>query len=78
MDAVPDRSSLGSVNGIGQSVGSSSRMIAPPMISLLYAFSMKDKLFGGYLMYVVLVCITMIGSMTSALLPRHNPDGIAQ
>ncbi|KXN84878.1 Protein ZINC INDUCED FACILITATOR-LIKE 1 [Leucoagaricus sp. SymC.cos] len=78
MDAVPDRGSIGSVNGIGQSVGSSARMIAPTMVSLLYAFSLKDSLVGGYLTYVVLACVTLIGSMISALLPRYAPSGNAQ
>jgi MFS family permease len=71
MDAVPDKGSMGSVNGIGQSVGSSARMVAGPMISFLRAVSLKDKIFGGNLVYAVLSCITMIGSVISALLPRH-------
>ncbi|KAF5359751.1 hypothetical protein D9756_003028 [Leucocoprinus leucothites] len=79
MDAVPDRSSFGTINGIGQSVGSSARMFAPPMVSLIYTLSLNTKVkFGGYLLYAVLVCITVMGSMISALLPRQSPVGSTQ
>ncbi|KAJ3571156.1 hypothetical protein NP233_g3937 [Leucocoprinus birnbaumii] len=74
MDAVPDKGSMGSVNGIGQSVGSSARMVAPTMISLVYTFSLNIGVkYGGYLTFAVLIAITMMGSMISALLPRHSP-----
>lgn len=72
MAAVQNRSSFGSVNGLGQTVGSSARMIAPPVISFIYTFSLKDGLrLGEYLTYALLICITMVGSMVSALLPAN-------
>lgn len=68
MDAVPNKSSLGSVNGIGQSVGSSARMIASPFVSVLYALSVKGGLLPGYLIYVILVGITLMGVVMTSLL----------
>lgn len=64
MGAVPNRRSFGTVNGLGQTVGSSARMVVPLVI---YAFSLK----GGWkcLTYLLLICITIAGSMVSALLP---------
>ncbi|KAF9440135.1 hypothetical protein P691DRAFT_627301, partial [Macrolepiota fuliginosa MF-IS2] len=64
--------SLGSVNGIGQSVGSSARMIAPPLIGLLHNLSLKDRMLAGCLIYVVLAGITLIGITMSSLLPRKR------
>ena len=64
MGAVPNRRFFGSVNGLGQTVGSSARMVVP---LVFYAFSLK----GGWrcLTYVLLICITIVGTMVSALLP---------
>lgn len=73
MEAVSDGRSLGTVNGIAQSVGSSARMIVPPLTSVFFTLvGNGGGIVGGYSLYVVLVSVTMIGVMMSSLLPRPS------
>lgn len=71
MDAVPDTSSLGSVNGIGQSVGSSVRMMGQPFVSVFYALPLDGKIPWGYLIYALLGSVTAVGVGVASLLPQN-------
>jgi hypothetical protein len=61
MEAVSDKRSLGSANGIAQSVGSSARMVVPLFISVFFA---RDE---RYSIYIVLASVAAIGAMMSSV-----------
>ncbi len=70
MNAVPDMSVLGTVNGIGQSVGSTARMMGQPFVSVFTSSSLNGKELPVYLIYGLLVSITAVGVVMASFLPR--------
>ncbi|KAK1226811.1 hypothetical protein PQX77_010218 [Marasmius sp. AFHP31] len=62
---------LGSVNGLAQSVASGFRGLAPFIASSLFAFSLDSQLAGGYFVYIVLLVLTCSGTICTLMLPRH-------
>ncbi|KAJ7083615.1 major facilitator superfamily multidrug-resistance, DHA1 sub-family [Mycena belliarum] len=70
MDAAPDPSSLGSVNGLAQMVGTVMRSAAPSFASSLFSLSVEHRLAGGNMVYGVLMVATLGAVRCSLLLPR--------
>ncbi|KAL0570254.1 hypothetical protein V5O48_011716 [Marasmius crinis-equi] len=62
---------LGSVNGLGQTVASGFRGLAPFVASSLFAFSLESQIAGGYFVYIVLLGVTLVGTMCTLKLPCH-------
>ncbi|KAF7330227.1 MFS domain-containing protein [Mycena venus] len=72
MDAAPNRASLGSVNGLAHTVGTTMRGFAPSFSSSLFAISAAHRqIAGGNLVYIVLVVMALGAVRVSLLLPRH-------
>ena len=67
--AAPNKQSLGSVNGLGQSFTSIARAIGPVLTSSLFAVSKEYNILGGNLVYVVLALLTTILVVLSRCLP---------
>ncbi|KAK1235072.1 hypothetical protein PQX77_001708 [Marasmius sp. AFHP31] len=62
---------LGAVNGFSQTIASVIRTIAPTLASSLFALSLQSGILGGYLVYVVMITVTLIGSICASKLPKH-------
>ncbi|KAK7000271.1 major facilitator superfamily domain-containing protein [Favolaschia claudopus] len=79
MDSAPNRRSLGSVTGLSQMVGTVFRGIAPSVASSLFAVSVKHNIVGGYLVYIILACISY-GALRCTLMlpPRLSSDAESQ
>ncbi|KAJ7472549.1 major facilitator superfamily multidrug-resistance, DHA1 sub-family [Mycena latifolia] len=71
MDATPNQASAGSVNGLAQMVGTTLRGAAPSFASSLFSLSVKNNLAGGYLVYAILVGLTLGAVRGSLLLPHR-------
>lgn len=69
LDGAPHRSALGSVNGLGQVMGSTVRTLAPTFASSLFAISLQDQIAGGYMVYAVLLGVTLTGVFMTFQLP---------
>ncbi|KAH0833279.1 MFS general substrate transporter [Lanmaoa asiatica] len=67
--AAPNKQSLGSTNGLSQSLTSIARAIGPALTTSLFALSKQYNILGGNLVYVVLVILTTILVVLSQLLP---------
>ncbi|KAG6909375.1 hypothetical protein DXG01_000814 [Tephrocybe rancida] len=70
MDSAPSRSSLGTVNGLAQAIGSVTRGLAPTVASSLFSVSLEKKLAGGNLVFMILFMISAIGLRMTFLMPK--------
>ncbi|KAF5359367.1 hypothetical protein D9756_003058 [Leucocoprinus leucothites] len=66
-DAAP-KSLLGSINGLVQMSGCIMRTIAPTFASSLFSMSIEDGILGGYMVYVVIYAILLVGIACSTRL----------
>ena len=69
--SAPNKASLGSVNGIAQLMVSIIRTIGPALANSLFSLSVKHKYLGGYMVYYVLVAISLASLILAAMLPRQ-------
>ncbi|KAI9566764.1 MFS general substrate transporter [Boletus coccyginus] len=67
--AVPNKQSLGSTNGVSQSLTSIARAIGPALTTSLFAVSKEYNVLGGNLVYVILAVLTTILVVLSQRLP---------
>jgi hypothetical protein len=70
VDAAPGPASLGSINGLAQTVGTVLRSMAPSFSSSLFSLSAEHNLIGGNMVYVVLIALTLGAVRCSLLLPK--------
>lgn len=70
--AAPNKQSLGSTNGLTQSLTSIARAIGPALTTSLFAVSKEYNLLGGNLVYVILTVLTTILVFLSRRLPELN------
>ncbi|KAJ7111799.1 major facilitator superfamily multidrug-resistance, DHA1 sub-family [Mycena epipterygia] len=71
MDSAPNKASVGSVNGLAQMVGTTLRSTAPSFASSMFSLSVKNNLVGGYMVYIILILLTLGAVRCSLLLPRR-------
>ncbi|KAK2467256.1 hypothetical protein APHAL10511_000805 [Amanita phalloides] len=67
---APNRSSLGTVNGVGQAVGSITRSLGPSFASSLHSISLQRQLAGGNGVYYIMTVIVVIGVRLTFMLPK--------
>jgi MFS family permease len=67
--AAPNKESLGSTNGLSQSLTSIARAIGPALTTSLFAISKEYNVLGGNLVYVILAIPTTILVLLSQRLP---------
>ena len=56
-DIAPSHATLGTLNGIALAVGAGLRAIAPALFASIFAAGIKHQIFGGYLIWVVLILL---------------------
>jgi MFS family permease len=67
--AAPNKESLGSTNGLSQSLSSTARAIGPALTTSLFAVSKEYNVLGGNLVYVILAILITILVVLSRRLP---------
>ncbi|EPQ61255.1 MFS multidrug-resistance DHA1 sub-family [Gloeophyllum trabeum ATCC 11539] len=67
--AAPTRSSLGATTGLGQTVASFMRVVGPALSASLFAVSLQRDLFGGFLVYLILIILALGTIAGGTLLP---------
>ncbi|KAH9169222.1 MFS general substrate transporter [Lactarius sanguifluus] len=70
--AAPNKQSLGTTNGVAQTVVSIQRAIGPAAAASLFAFSLENNILGGNLVYVVLLALVLVGLGVAVQLPRDT------
>jgi MFS family permease len=68
--AAPSRSSLGTMNGLGQAVGSISRSLGPSVALSLHSISLQHRLAGGNAVYFIMMAIVASGLQFTLMLPK--------
>ncbi|KAG8730174.1 hypothetical protein FRC12_020432 [Ceratobasidium sp. 428] len=71
--SAPSPSALGTVNGLAQMVASASRAVGPAVATSLFAYSIKNNVLGGNLVWVVLVLLALSGVVVASRLPPDRP-----
>ena len=75
MKAVPNRYSLGTMNGLSQTMNSVARAFGPATFSSLFAFSKEHNILGGNFVYLILLVMACFLVFLSRLLPDLKNDG---
>ena len=74
--AVPNKRSLGAINGMAQTMISIQRTIGPAAAASLFAFSLENNILGGNFAYIVLLATVWAGLGVAVQLPKttwkHN------
>lgn len=71
--AAPNPESLAKTNGLSQMVYSICGATGPALATILFAVTEEYHILGGYLIYVVMVGLSMLGMFLSTYLPsRHE------
>ncbi|KDQ59084.1 hypothetical protein JAAARDRAFT_33814 [Jaapia argillacea MUCL 33604] len=75
--AAPSKRSLGATNGMAQTTVSIIRAFGPIMSTSLFAISIQRNLLGGYMVYLVMIILTLFSLAASTFLPREawNHEG---
>ncbi|KAF8071641.1 major facilitator superfamily domain-containing protein [Lyophyllum atratum] len=69
LNAAPGRAAIGAVNGLAQMKSSIMRTLAPTITSSLFSISLQKQIAGGYMVYAVLLGVTLAAVSMSCLLP---------
>lgn len=75
-EAAPTKSSLGAINGLGQTVACTIRIFAPVMASSFFSLSQEKNLLGGTMVYWILEISVIAGIYVSFQLtePEKRED----
>jgi hypothetical protein len=68
--AAPNKRSLGTTNGVAQTMVSIQRTVGPAAAASLFAFSVDNNVLGGNFVYVVLLGIVCAGLCVVVQLPK--------
>ena len=58
-DIAPSQSTLGTLNGLALALVSATRAVVPALFTSLFAAGVKGQIFGGHLIWVILVALTI-------------------
>lgn len=72
-EASPNPQSLGATNGLSQTVASIVRTIGPTLSTSLFAVSIERNLFGGNVVYILMIAL----SLASIWLAGRLPDEVS-
>ncbi|KAG8716352.1 hypothetical protein FRC09_015866 [Ceratobasidium sp. 395] len=71
--SAPSPGALGTVNGLAQMVASASRAVGPAVATSLFAYSIKNNVLSGNLVWMVLVLLALSGVVVASRLPPDRP-----
>jgi hypothetical protein len=70
--AAPNKRSLGTINGIAQTMVSIQRTVGPAAAASLFAFSLEKKILRGNFTYVVMLAVVCVGLGVAMQLPEKT------
>ncbi len=70
VDGAPNKAALAVTNGLGQAAGTISRTVAPIFATSLFSLSTEHDLLNGYLVFIILLGVTLAGVRVSMMLPH--------
>ncbi|KAF2663992.1 MFS general substrate transporter [Microthyrium microscopicum] len=68
-DIAPSPGALGTINGIALSLSSGMRSFTPALFTSIFAIGVKDQIFGGYLVWIVMIGVTLLLGLALYWLP---------
>ncbi|TDL24544.1 MFS general substrate transporter [Rickenella mellea] len=71
-EACPSKDALGSTFGLASSVCCIARSLAPAFVSSLFAFSKRNQILGGNLVWVIMCGIALVGLWSAHLLCENT------
>ncbi|KAJ7199167.1 major facilitator superfamily domain-containing protein [Mycena pura] len=72
VNSAPQPSALSSTNSIAQMTATILRALAPFLVSSLFAASLEWNVAGGYVVYIILLCVVAMGIYSSFLLAKES------
>jgi len=72
--SAPSKRSLGSVNGISQTISATARALGPAIATSIFAASKQYNLLGGNFVYVVMMVLTISLLYLGSWLPDELPE----
>ncbi|KAJ9103232.1 hypothetical protein QFC21_002655 [Naganishia friedmannii] len=70
---VPDRNSLGAINGISTAAGCLARVLGPSVMSAAFALSIDQKVLGGHLWWIFATGICVLNAIVGLLVTEKSP-----
>ena len=70
--SAPSKDSLGTLNGISQTIISIIRAIGPAAATSLFSLSAEKNILGGHLVYVILLGMVFVGIFASRWLKEEK------
>ena len=76
MSVTPNNQSLGTVNGLAETIVSIARTVAPVTASSMFSFSVEHQILGGYGLYPVLFGLSCLGILLALAqpMPKQTSD----
>lgn len=68
-DIAPSHATLGTLNAVALALVSGIRAVGPALFASIFATGVKKQIFGGYLIWVVLVALTIGYNVAMRWLP---------
>jgi hypothetical protein len=69
-DVSPSPQTLGTLNAVALTLVSGIRAVAPTLFTSIFAVGVHTQVLDGYLIWVVLVVLALLGSVTVRYLPE--------
>ncbi|KAA1474864.1 MFS general substrate transporter [Dentipellis sp. KUC8613] len=76
-DSAPSPAALGTTNGLVQAAMCFTRAFAPALASSLFALSIDNNILGGYFWVVVMVAVSVAGTLVSKRIERGPKAAVA-
>ena len=74
--SAPNKRSLGSTNGLSQTLVSFARAIGPALATGMFSLSVEKNYLGGYAVYAILMLLACIALLVAARLPEKAWDDV--
>jgi hypothetical protein len=72
---APSQSAVGATYGVAQTIGASARAVGPAFVSSLFALSIDKHVFGGNLVWAVMVLVGFVGVFSASQLQEPEDRG---
>jgi hypothetical protein len=74
--SAPSKRSLGSTNGLSQTIVSFARAIGPAVATGMFSLSVEKNYLGGYAVYVFWMLLACMALLVAARLPEKAWDDV--
>ncbi len=70
-DVSPSPSTLGTLNGLALTLTAATRTVGPAAFTSLFAAGARTQFLGGYLVWVVLITLALVGTVAMRWYPEE-------